>query len=114
MKFNLCYFKSFKALVVKSSKLDKINCTATTWPKVVSSYSKGGDKKKYHYFEIREACRQLKLAMADHQDRVSDLQFHSLKMNAYGKIVWKKWKDYRNVNDIGKLVENSHFHLMNG
>jgi len=101
LRMNSCYFGTFSELVVKSSTLDKISCTATTWPKKVNSLD-GRDK----YFEIREACRQLKLAMVGHQDKVSELQFHSLEMGAYRKIVRKeKW--WTNMNDRLTLLGGS-------
>jgi uncharacterized protein YjbI with pentapeptide repeats len=100
-QFNSCYFDSFEEMSVKSSKLDKIHCTTTLWPKKVTSHDEQG---KNDYFEVREACRQLKLAMADHQDRVSELQFHSLEMEAYSKIVNKDWKFWENFNDRLSLL----------
>lgn len=102
LSFNSCYFESFKELVVKSSKLDKINCTATTWPQMVTSPD--GKKKQ---FEIREACRQLKFAMAAHHDKVSELLFHALEMNAYRKIVRSKGWHPRFWNDRLSLLAGS-------
>ncbi len=102
LSFNSCYFESFKELVVKSSKLDKINCTATTWPQMVTSPE--GKKKQ---FEIREACRQLKFAMAAHHDKVSELLFHALEMNAYRKIVRSKGWHPRFWNDRLSLLAGS-------
>ncbi len=101
LELNSCYFENFEELNVKSSKLDYINCTATTWPKKVNSLDESG---KSDPFQVREACRQLKLAMAGHQDRVSELQFHALEMNAYRKIVLKGWSRPKNWNDILSLL----------
>ncbi len=98
LSFNSCYFGTFKELLVKSSKLDKINCTATTWPTKVTSFE--GDNEK---FEIREACRQLKLAMSNHQDKVNEIQFHALEMKAYKSIVFSQWKNWRTWNDFWSL-----------
>lgn len=102
IRFNSCYFDSFEQLLVKESTLDEIKCTATTWPKKVTSVE--GKSKQ---FDIREGCRQLKLAMANHQDRVSELQFHSLEMAAYSKIVLSKkitWKFWIGLNDKISLL----------
>lgn len=100
LSLNSCYFDSFEELDIYSSKLDKVYCTATTWPKKVVSYD---NEQKLQQFEIREACRQLKLAMGNHQDRVSELQFHALEMKAYQKIVWEG-KSWRKSNDIISLL----------
>lgn len=95
MRFNSCFFESFEELNVRSSKLDEIKCTSTTWPtKVKSEFNNEKDDN----FEVREACRQLKMAMANHHDRINELKFHALEMNAYEKIVRatslrKNWND---------------------
>lgn len=102
LSLNSCYFSSFRELEVYSSKLDNVYCTATTWPKKVVSYS-DAKRKKQNQFEIREACRQLKLAMGDHQDRVSELQFHALEMNAYRKITLSGKGTFWRFNDIVSL-----------
>lgn len=102
LSFNSCYFSTFKQLSVKESKLDEIKCTATTWPALVTS-----PKDESQHFEIREACRQLKLAMANHHDKVSELQFHALEMNAYKSIVYSRWKDWRHWNDVLSLFAGS-------
>ena len=94
LRFNSCYFDTFQELQVKSSKLDEIKCTATTWPKLVTAPD--GESQQ---FEIREACRQLKLAMTDHQDKVSELQFHALEMKAYRQIVRNRGWGWSNIND---------------
>lgn len=85
LRLNSCYFDSFQELYVLESKLDEIKCTATTWPPLVTS-QEGKDEQ----FEIREACRQLKFAMANHHDKVSELQFHALEMSAYRQTVKQK------------------------
>lgn len=102
LSFNSCYFSTFKELSIKESKLDEIKCTATTWPPSVTS-AEGDDKQ----FEIREACRQLKFAMANHHDKVSELQFHALEMNAYKGIIYTRWKEWRYWNDVLSLFAGS-------
>lgn len=99
LNLNSCYFNTFKSLLVRSTKLDEINCTATTWPKRV--VSEEHDRK---YFEIKEGCRQLKLAMTAHQDKVNELQFHSLEMKAYKNIVLEESKLHENWNDKLSLL----------
>lgn len=94
LSFNSCYFNTFKELSVKESKLDEIKCTATLWPTSVTS-EEGKDKQ----FEIREACRQLKFAMANHHDKVSELQFHALEMGAYRQIVRQKRFKFDSLDD---------------
>jgi hypothetical protein len=82
INFNSCYFKTFESLDVNASKLDKITCTGTNWPKSVIS-----SREENSSFEVREACRQLKLAMSNHQDKANELHFHSLEMKAYRKNI---------------------------
>ena len=98
-RFRSCYFSTFQEMQVQGSTFDAIKCTSTTWPGKVVSLDKD---KKHDYFEVREACRQLKLAMDAHHDRVSHLQFHALEMNAYRKTL--KWQWHTLIDKLSLLA----------
>jgi len=91
VNFNACHFKTFNELRVTASKLDQIVCTGTNWPKHITSPSANNNA-----FEVRETCRQLKLAMNQHHDKASELHFHALEMRAFRKDIKEKsrfWQD---------------------
>ncbi|MEL7005205.1 MAG: hypothetical protein AAFN93_21085, partial [Bacteroidota bacterium] len=97
LNLNSCYFETFEQLEIVSSTLNKLQCTSTTWPKSVVSYPHQS-LEVIDYFQVREGCRQLKQAMKDHHDQVSELQFHAREMEAYRQIV-RKQDFLKNFND---------------
>ena len=97
-RFRSCYFSTFQEMQVRNCTFDAIKCASTTWPSQVVSLDKD---KKHDYYEVREACRQFKLAMDAHHDRVSHLQFHALEMNAYCMTL--KWR-WRTISDKLSLL----------
>lgn len=73
-------FNLFNDIIIINSSIKDIVPINVTWCEKIKT---GVENEKVNYFQLREIYRQLKNVMIGNNDKVEELRFHKLEMQAY-------------------------------